>query len=473
MLIENSGSNLFSYFARRSPDPSQSRTFLGQIGEVKLSARIVVRLEPRNGSPPPGYLREASYRTFRSPVWTTGGSKEPFEIISAGPTETTWPLLPGRIATATNRIACYLDRRTRDGNPAGLLPLPRGSLRLEQLPVYVLQKNALGSVLAEGPGLVIFDAISGPGDTIDSPPDTNDIAILHGIEGDVLDAVIERLELGSKDTAGKLEAIRNFFQDEFEYSTWQSSGRPFTTEDTPLTRFLMETKRGHCEYFATATVLLLRRAGVPARYAVGYVVHEASGEGYVVRERDAHSWCLVWKDERWEDFDTTPPSWLDVEGNRRSPMQFLSDAWSRLKFEIARIRWGEAQLRNYLLYSLVPVILFLLYQILFKRRARRQTRTTVAPIVPLNWPGSDSEFYQLERRIAARGVARQPWETLGDWLERATQDPVLKDLHPRLRELLRLHYRHRFDPLGLDNDSRQVLRRETAECLNRDLTRKT
>ncbi len=40
---------------------------------------------------------------------------------------------------------------------------------------------------------------------------------------------------------------------------------------------------------------MLRRLGVPARYAVGYYVHEGNGENhYVVRERDAHAWCLVW-----------------------------------------------------------------------------------------------------------------------------------------------------------------------------------
>ena len=37
-----------------------------------------------------------------------------------------------------------------------------------------------------------------------------------------------------------------------------------------MTRFLCEHRTGHCEYFATATTLLLRAAKIPARYAVGY-----------------------------------------------------------------------------------------------------------------------------------------------------------------------------------------------------------
>ncbi|MBT8330725.1 MAG: transglutaminase-like domain-containing protein, partial [Deltaproteobacteria bacterium] len=39
-----------------------------------------------------------------------------------------------------------------------------------------------------------------------------------------------------------------------------------------IENFLTRSRSGHCEYFATATVLLLRQAGIPARYARGYSV---------------------------------------------------------------------------------------------------------------------------------------------------------------------------------------------------------
>ena len=71
--------------------------------------------------------------------------------------QTTWILLPGKTNTASVNIACYLD-----GGKA-LLPLPTGSGRLENLYAYILQENSEGAVLAEGPGLVIFDALLRPG----------------------------------------------------------------------------------------------------------------------------------------------------------------------------------------------------------------------------------------------------------------------------------------------------------------------
>ncbi|HET9315968.1 MAG TPA: transglutaminaseTgpA domain-containing protein, partial [Vicinamibacteria bacterium] len=70
---------------------------------------------------------------------------------------------------------------------------------------------------------------------------------------------------------------------------------PFRTRD-PLAEFLFDKRAGYCEYFATATVILLRLQGVPARYVKGVSVRPESSVGphYVVRESDAHAWADVW-----------------------------------------------------------------------------------------------------------------------------------------------------------------------------------
>jgi hypothetical protein len=237
-------------------------------------------------------------------------------------------------------------------------------------------------------------------------------------------------------------------------------------DETPLRRFLLQTRGGHCEYFATATVLLLRQLHIPARYAVGYAVHEHSGRKYIVRQRDAHAWCLVWRNGNWHDFDTTPASWIQAEGQRASALQFLSDFWSRLVFEFSKFRWGQTHLRNYLLWTMAPVLALLLFQIVF-RRGRRRRGNGAAQTIATERPGLDSEFYQLENALAKRGLTRQSHETLSDWLQRAVDDPALAGLRTELGELLRLHYRYRFDPRGLPVSDRETLRREAQSCLAR------
>jgi hypothetical protein len=463
---------LLAQFMRQWADPMQSTTAIGQIGELKLSGQIVIRLQTRNGEPPPVYLREASYRTYHSQKqsWYSGSPRTEFDQnpITSEHDQTTWILLPGKTNTASVNIACYLY------GGKSLLPLPTGSGRLENLNAYILQKNSEGTVLAEGPGLVIFDARYGPGATIDVAPDenltaTNSDYLVPSNEIAALDSVISDMKITATNEEQTLLGVQNFFAGKFSYSLWQGPDKLATTNETALTRFLLHSRRGHCEYFATATVLLLRELGIPARYAVGYGVHETARHGYVVRERDAHAWCLVWnrQTKTWEDFDTTPASWIGIEGRRASVMQWFSDFWSWVGFQISKFRWGQSNVREYILWTLFPVLAVLLYQIIFRRgRKRRFQPKAGTSAAAIFWPGLDSEFYLLERKLAARGVARQPSEPLSDWLTRALADPALVDLRIPLQELLRLHYGYRFDPRGLSSKEREALTREAKICLD-------
>jgi len=469
--LENLSPQWMARFMRRSMgfDPTQSRTALGSVGELKTSGAIVIRLETKSGASPPTYLRSASYRRYSTPVWFAGSSKDDFQIAPETPSESrTWPLLL-KTNTASVNIACYLDGRGSN-SLLGVLPLPHGSGQLENLNAYLLRTNTAGAALAEGPRLIMFDALYGPGITIDSPPSAawsadEDLEVPER-EKEALEAVIDEMQLIGKSPTEKLQALSGFFADKFSYSTWQGRVRPGTNE-TALSRFLLTTRSGHCEYFATATVLLLRRLELPARYAVGYAVHEGSGRKYVVRERDAHAWCLVWDQESqtWLNFDTTPASWVETESKRASPLQWLSDAWSRIGFEIAKIRWGQSRLRQYLLIVIVPGLALLLYQIIFRRGRRRRVGDKDQQELATIWPGLDSEFYLLEKRLAERGVPREPSEPISDWLERVAETAGLTELRTPLYGLLRLHYRYRFDPLGLSDADRETLRQEARRCL--------
>ena len=475
-VLEGYNAQWMSNFIRQRTDASQSMTAIGRIGKLKLSARIVLRLEPKNGSRPPDYLREASYRSYhpQGQTWYAVGARNDFTDIGHEPgNEFSWTLLAGKTNTSVVNIASYLDWRAQDtGDPEGLLPLPTGSSRLEKLPVFSLKINKTGAVMASGLGLVIFDAYYGPGATFDSPPDAStnhwDLAVPTN-EVPALDQTISEMTISGMTEKQKRIAIQQFFAAKFNYSTGLGLDNLARTNETALSRFLLHSRKGHCEYFATATVLLLRELGIPARYAIGYAVHEPSGHGYVVRDRDAHAWCLVWDGptQTWENFDTTPASWVAEEGKLAPSMQWFSDFGSQVRFQIAKIRWGQTNLRRYLLWALIPVLALLLYQILFRRgRKRRPKINTGQSGAAVLWPGLDSEFYLLERKLAARGVPRRPSEPLSDWLTRTLADLALADLRKPLLELVRLHYRHRFDPRGLNSNEREALTQEARVCLD-------
>ena len=466
-LVQNFNAQWIARFFRPRTDAAQSVTAIGQIGELMLSPRIVIRLEPHELGVVPDYLREASYCIYsaRNQTWYAGGSRNDFEAVSHAPNDdTTWLLLPDKTNRAAVTITAYLDGRSPEtGYPEGLLPLPTGSFRLEKLPVFSLKMSRTGAALASGPGLEIFDAFYGPGQTFDSPPDagTNQLDLkVPPEETNALARVIAEMKLAVTNDAQTRLAVAAFFAGKFTYSTWQGPEKRGTATASPLTRFLLTSRSGHCEYFATATVLLLRQLGIPARYAVGYFVHETSGSGYVVRERDAHAWCLAWDRQKklWVDFDTTPGSWVAIEGRNASVLDAFSDAGSWLVLQLEKLRWRQTNLRQYILWTLVPVMVVLLYYIIFQRHTKAAAAKKNTPAAsPVVWPGHDSAFYRLERSLAARGLPRSPGEALADWLDRALAEPGLAGLRGPLRELLQLHYRYRFDPAGLADEEKHSL----------------
>jgi transglutaminase-like putative cysteine protease len=80
---------------------------------------------------------------------------------------------------------------------------------------------------------------------------------------------------------------------------------------SPIQDFLFEQKEGHCEYFSTAMVMLLRTLEIPARNVNGFLGGEWNpyGRYYTVRQGDAHSWVEVYfEGHGWVPFDPTPPS---------------------------------------------------------------------------------------------------------------------------------------------------------------------
>ncbi len=136
-------------------------------------------------------------------------------------------------------------------------------------------------------------------------------------------------------------------------------------------------------------------------------------------------------------------------------------------FELAKFRWGQTHLRQYILWAVTPVLALLLYQIIFRSRRRLPAPSVAEPGSAGRWPGLDSEFYQIEKRLAERGVRRQPSEPLSAWLRRAGAAASSTDMRSRLQTLLILHYRYRFDPQGLNQADRDALRREADGCLAR------
>ncbi|MBI3551320.1 MAG: DUF3488 domain-containing protein [Elusimicrobia bacterium] len=117
--------------------------------------------------------------------------------------------------------------------------------------------------------------------------------------------------------AAKAKAIEGFLRARYAYSTFSDSrGRS-------LSSFLFGTRKGNCEYFASAGVVLMREAGIPARLVTGFLADDWNEYGgfYDVRQRTAHAWVEAYlPTQGWTTFDPTPT---------QSAFSFSADALSR------------------------------------------------------------------------------------------------------------------------------------------------
>ena len=69
--------------------------------------------------------------------------------------------------------------------------------------------------------------------------------------------------------------------------------------------------------------------------------------------------------------------------------------------------------------------------------------------------------------IASHFAPRDPSESLSVWLHRAANHAAFTEIWKPLQAILRLHYRYRFDPHGINAADRTRLQIEAHACLKR------
>ncbi|MEY9095724.1 DUF4129 domain-containing transglutaminase family protein [Paenibacillus sp. RC84] len=122
----------------------------------------------------------------------------------------------------------------------------------------------------------------------------------------------ERVTAGSgQDRLAAALALERYLRTEYRYSmdkpTLPAAGGDF------VDHFLFVDKLGYCDHFSSAMVVMLRAAGIPARWVKGFAPGEAGERGpdgtlaVTVRSRDAHSWAEAYiPGAGWLAFEPTP-----------------------------------------------------------------------------------------------------------------------------------------------------------------------
>lgn len=322
------------FFSRSRPGPSvagfSSRVELGHFGKIKDDPTVVARVELPDEDGPidePLRLRGISFDTYDGKRWTRETGSRGRTPMRTGPrgvrlVDRSDPMPEG---TRTLKQRVYLEPLRMDvrpifGNPSitefyfddSIFKTLAGTKR------RFYQSFPSEDLSYDGPEKTSFfytviseivpkfpRGIRGAGNAYPPGIEKVYLQLPEKLRPEIGGMAIE-LTQGMENPFDRALAIERHLSTEFTYSL-EGEKDPID----PLADFLLKSQSGHCEYFASGMVILLRTLGIPARMANGFYggVWNDFGQYYAVRQGDAHAWVEVYfPGYGWLTFEPTPAS---------------------------------------------------------------------------------------------------------------------------------------------------------------------
>lgn len=472
---------------------TEARTSIGRLGRIKLNPNIQWRMRVHEGTKPK-LLRSATYNRYYRAIWSYayhpsnesvneydefGYRSYSTEATMEGERDIRWftRSAPRLAEKAPISIIGEIEAKIRE-HP---IPVPSRFIAIGDLDKEAfVECNSVGTIRMANPNynVVEYAAWLGNFANVEEPPTSADLHI-PSTETAAIQRICRQLDLynPSLDTQAKIKKLRDFFLDEFTYSTHLTTPRfDRGKRDSSVSLFLEDSRTGHCEYFATATTLLLREAGIPSRYSIGYAVNERgkSRDEWVMRGLHAHAWSRVWLEQasksgelsgKWVDVDLTPPSWQAMEAiNTDHWKQKLADGWQRAREDF--LIWRTREANKTRVYVVLAAILSILAIWVGWRLWSSRQRKTNAVRHPYKRPkdAPDTPLYKLEPLITKKIGQRPIGTPYCIWLRGLLCEDLAPhgDLKKILLPAMALHSEIRFDPAQSRSDQHDELDQLTA-----------
>jgi len=121
-----------------------------------------------------------------------------------------------------------------------------------------------------------------------------------------LEKALKKLKLENLSEYEKAYEIANYFSNKNGFM-YEREPNNFKRGDDIIDR-LFATKKGHCVYYATAMVIMSRKAGIPARFTAGYkTIKNPKGKKQIIDASSPYSWVECYLPNiGWVAFDPNP-----------------------------------------------------------------------------------------------------------------------------------------------------------------------
>jgi protein-glutamine gamma-glutamyltransferase len=408
---------------------------LGELGRIRQDSRVVLRVQTLEGDAPDpehAYWRGLAFDHFDGTSWSvTGPERAPIPGSAEGGV---------RLGKGADRGTRLVQRIVREPVASSVL-FADGDVREIHGTVRRLERDRHGSLFAVGQDderlrYVVRTRADVPSDSNlrrqrALPPRHDDgrSLALPPLSPEFLAAA--RALGGGDSDLDRVRAIEKALRTRGRY-TDDPPAPPPGSRHTPVESFLLGEMAGHCEYFASAMVLVARSQGLPARLVNGFAGGRTNqiGDFVELSHSDAHAWVEVHFDQAgWVAFDPTPPDlrlrgetdltlagriaelgsafelwWFQrvVGFDRADQIGALRQAWTawngvrEARQRVARRGWSgidaQVPVREAALVLASAVAVFLLLRTLRKRR------------LPADGPPDD--YATALRLLARRGLVR-------------------------------------------------------------------
>ena len=273
----------------------------GSIGSLSISDEVAFRVDFAGPPPPPvqRYWRGPVLSRFDGEEWTLLPRMRRGELAGSGgrSIDYTVTLEPhGKLWLFALEHPTSLPRRPDEASGGG----PPGS----RAAIAVLTYDQLLLASAPVSQTLRYQQRSALGDSFPAVGDSERRENLQLPRNNPRTAAYARELRGGveSDRAFIAAVLARFHNEAFVYTL-----TPTLLGVDPVDEFLFDSRRGFCEHYAGAFVVLLRAAGIPARVVTGYQGGEINpnGEYMIVRQSDAHAWAEALLDGAWQRFDPT------------------------------------------------------------------------------------------------------------------------------------------------------------------------
>lgn len=187
--------------------------------------------------------------------------------------------------------------------------------------------------------------------------------------------------------------------------------------------FLFELKRGYCDYYATAMVVMARAVGLPARLVMGFATgrYNAPAAEYVVTAADAHAWVEIYfSGIGWVEFEPTAGQPEIVRPDQVTQTTQLTPNSEPRWDKLVRSLYSMPPAVRYVFFALGGLLgLIGLFFVL-----EGWLLGFVSPDFALRW--MYRSIYRQGRRLVGAPI---PGQTTSEFVERLQQALVTPDAH--------------------------------------------